>query len=153
MLRDVLRPVVREEDVKGTTKLAQLQHVDFADVVEGAHLVVAEWGALVVPMAIVVLLVDARETANANAADSDHARKAKVEDIGCHPATIRELAQVSASLMIATDEDGEDGRLSLSREVFVESLHVAVLGWAGHAGEVGCIAHSLQCMTHQHMTW
>lgn len=39
----------------------------------------------------------------------------QIINVGCHPASIRQLLQVVGSLMVPTDEDSQDWSLLLSR--------------------------------------
>ena len=93
---------------------------------------------------VVALVIDAAQPADAHAAHVDHASEAEEVDIGCSPPTIRDLAEVAASLMVATDKDGEHGRDLLARVVLVEGVHRAVLGRARQPGEVGWVSHRLE---------
>ena len=47
-------------------------------------------------------------------------------------------------LVVASNEQSENGSFLLARVVLVEVHQMAVLGWDGHVAEVSIIAHSLR---------
>lgn len=131
--RDVLWPVVREEDVERLGELPQPEDLELTHVVDGAHGVVTKGWTLMVALRVVPPVEDAREPADAHTPHLDHTRKAEEEDVRCGPAAVKELVQVRARLVVAADEDGQHRRYLLAGVVLVEGLHRAVLGRARHA--------------------
>mmetsp|Transcript_19858 Transcript_19858/g.65659 ORF Transcript_19858/g.65659 Transcript_19858/m.65659 type:complete len:393 (-) Transcript_19858:193-1371(-) len=129
---DVGGPVVREEDVHRQAELEQPEHLDLSDVVRGPHVRVGVGRRLAVAGVVVAPVVDAAQPSDADASHRHHARVPEEVDVGRDPAAVVELPEVGGRLVVAADEDREDGRTLLARVVPVKVLHRAVLCWACH---------------------
>ena len=89
-------------------------------------------------------LVYPRESSYSDSVDLHNSRVSEVENVGRHPASVGQLLQVVGGLVVASNEDGEDGRDGLPAVVFVEAAHGLVLVRAGHAREVGEVPGGLE---------
>ena len=76
-----------------------------------------------VSMEIVMTLVDAGQSSNSDTIDLDNASVSKIEDVGCDPASIGQLLEVVAGLVIASNEDGQHRSNGLATVIFVEGAH------------------------------
>lgn len=112
--------------------------------VHASHGVVVERHRLEASGRVVLLLVDARESSDAQPRHVDDARCAQVEHVGGHPTSVVQLLQVARGFVVAADEHGEHGRRLLLLVVAVEGVQRAVLGRTRQRVQVAHVAHALE---------
>src|ERR1700761_4035071 len=93
---------------------------------------------------IVRTLEDSRHASNPERTNTQHVCRAHIVDVWSCPASVKQLTHVSASLMVAADEDSEIGCLSFSGIVLVEVTHFAVFVWYGHSVEILSVTDGLE---------
>ncbi len=102
-----LGPVVAEAEVDGRSNLQQLAHIDLTNMVGALAVVGCQRQPLVVGLAIVVAFPDAGQARNPEWSAPDEVGGTQVVDVGCDPASVVQLEEVVARLVVAADEDGE----------------------------------------------
>ena len=121
--------------------------IHVSDVVSRPRCVVIIGRLFVVSMKIVVTLVDTRESSDPDTVHLDDSRIAEIENVGRHPATIGQLLEVVAGLVVAADEDCEDRGDGLPAVILVERAHGLVLVRHSHAGQVREVPCGLKIST------
>lgn len=122
---DLLRPVVGQTDVDLSADLEKLANIEFADMEDGVEVFRAIWNSLMVGLAVVVPLPDARHAGNAERAIANDIRSTEIVDVVSDPTTVVELKQVVARLVVATTEDGQERCQTLTTVVLVVVSHFA----------------------------
>lgn len=160
-------PVVRHHHVDGPARLVQLEGVVSTHVVHGLDVGERVRQTLVVQTQVVARVIDAREAADAKAAEVEDRGGAEVVDVGGGPAAVvavrgvsgrergREgrkgggvqLPQMAAGLVVPTNKDRQVRSTSLAGVVLVEIADCAVLGGTGHDVQVLHVAHGLEVST------
>ena len=87
-------------------------------------------------MQIVMAFVDAGQSSNSDSIDLDNSSVSKIVDVGSNPTSIGQLLEVVASLMVASNEDGQNRSYGLATVIFVEGAHGLVFVWNCHTRQI-----------------
>lgn len=109
MVVDPTWPVMRDANVHGPTQVLHAPHVQHAHMVDTAFRVLGVGRGFVASLGVVVVLEDPRDSGNAETVDVDDTRVAHVVNVLGHPTAVGEFLEKGGRLVIATDEDGQDG--------------------------------------------
>lgn len=112
--------------------------------VNGGHLLPIVRQSFEVSFRIIVTLPDSAKSRNPQGTELNDVGGTQVVDVWGDPSTIVKLEQMIASLVIASDEDGQVGSSPRATVVLMKICHSAVLLWHRRDVEIVLISHGLE---------